>query len=87
MELRNTSLLRTTLARFAVCTALLLLVAAPLFYWLTKSFYAEDMIDIIESVEAGQPLPKLDLEQDIMAGMMLQYFLFAVITNVALNKI
>lgn len=83
MELRTTSLLRTTLARFAVCTALLLLVAAPLFYWLTKSFYAEDMIDIIESVEAGQPLPKLDLEQDIMAGMMLQYFLFAVITGSA----
>lgn len=83
MELRKKSLLRTMLTRFAACTALLLFVAAPLFYWLTKSFYAEDMIDIIESVKAGQPLPKLDLEHDIMAGMMLQYCLFAVIIGSA----
>lgn len=83
MKSRKKSLLGTTLARFTLCTALLLLLAAPLFYWLTESFYAEDMIGIIESVHAGKPLPQLDLEEDIMEGMMLQYSLFAVIIGAA----
>lgn len=34
------------------------------------------MIDIIEAVECGQGIPPLDLEQDIMEGMMLQFFIY-----------
>ena len=44
-----------SLTQFIVCVAILLLLATPLFYWLTKSFYAEDIIDIIEAVQQGKP--------------------------------
>lgn len=44
-------LTRKSLTQFTVCVAILLLQATPLFYWLTKSFYAEDMIDIMEAVQ------------------------------------
>lgn len=47
----------------------------PLFYLITKHFYAEDMIDIIESVKKGQGIHDLDFEWDIVEGMMLQYLL------------
>lgn len=73
------SLSRKMLVQFVACIAVLLLLATPLFYLLTKHYYAEDMIDIIEAVRSGQPIPALDLEEDIMKGVMIQ---FAVITFV-----
>lgn len=73
------SLSRKMLVQFVACIAVMLLLATPLFYLLTKHYYAEDMIDIIEAVRSGQPIPALDLEEDIMKGVMIQ---FAVITFV-----
>lgn len=69
------SLQSKTLTQFTLCTAAILVLTAPLFYLLTKWFYAEDMIDIIEAVERGEGIPPLDLERAIMAGMMLQFLL------------
>lgn len=75
------SLLSKNLTLFACCVAVCFVLTAPLFYLLTKYFYAEDMMDIIEAVNQGEAIPPLDLEQDIIAGMMLQFLLiFAVIT-------
>lgn len=75
------SLLSRTLWRFARCAAACFMLTAPLFYLLTKYYYAEDMVDIIEAVERGEHLPQVDLEEDVMYGMMLQFLLiFAVIT-------
>ena len=77
----RTSLLSKTLRQFVCCTAICFVLTAPLFYLLTKYYYAEDMIDIIEAMSRGEGVPPLDLEQDIMAGMMIQYLLiFCVIT-------
>ncbi len=69
------SLLSKTFTQFAACTVVCFLLTAPLFYLLTKHFYAEDMIDIIRAVERGQDIPPLDFEQDIVAGMMLQFLI------------
>lgn len=78
---KNTSLLSKTLKLFGCCTAICFTLTAPLFYLLTKYFYAEDLIDIIEAVNQRKGIPPLDLERDIMAGMMLQFVLiFCVIT-------
>lgn len=41
------SLLHKTLSQFLVCTVAIFILATPLFFLLTKYFYAEDMIDII----------------------------------------
>lgn len=80
----ETSLLSKTLRLFACCATACFVLTVPLFYLLTKYFYAEDMIDIIEAVERGQGIPPLDLEQDIIAGMMLQFLLIFLVITVAL---
>lgn len=74
------TLLHKTSDRIIVCITAVFLLTAPLFYLITRYFYAEDMIDIIESVESGEGLPPtFDLEQDIIAGVMIQYLLIFVV--------
>lgn len=82
--MKGRSLLSKTRWQFVLCSAVGFLLAAPLFYMLTKRFYAEDMLDIIEAVEHGRELPPLDLERDIMAGMMVQYILIFVVVSLSL---
>lgn len=82
--MRKMSLMRKSLTLFIICVAVLLLLATPLFYWLTKNFYAEDMLDIIEAVRNGRNIPKIDLEQDIMQGVMLQFGLITAILGIAI---
>lgn len=72
---KNKSLLRKTMMQYFLCTVVIFLLMAPIFYLLTKHFYAEDMIDLMESVRSGHGIPELDLERDIMAGVMLQLIL------------
>lgn len=72
------------LTQFVSCIAVLLMLATPLFYFLTKWFYAEDMIKVIEAVNHGQPIPALDLEEDIMQGMMIQFAVIILVLAVAI---
>lgn len=77
------SLMHKTMLRFIVCVAALLLLATPLFYKLTKNYYAEDMIDIIEAVQEGDPIPVPDLEEDILHGIMIQFALIVSVIGMA----
>lgn len=81
--MKERSLLNKTLIGFILSTVVILLLATPLFYILTKNFYAEDMLDVIEEVRKGNPIPKLDLEEDIMKGVMLQFGLISAVLGVA----
>ena len=54
------SLLHKTLSQFLVCTVAIFILTTPLFFLLTKYFYAEDMIDIIEAVQLGTSIPHID---------------------------
>ena len=79
------TLLHKTSDRIIVSIAVVFILTAPLFYLITRYFYAEDMIDIIESVERGDGLPpSFDLEQDIIAGVMIQYLLIFVVIALSL---
>lgn len=80
----ETSLLSKTLRLFACRTAVCFVFTAPLFYLLTKYFYAEDIVDVVEAVKRGQGIPSLDLERDIVAGMMLQFLLIFLVITMAL---
>lgn len=84
MNEKGKSLIRKSLTQFIICVILLMLLAMPLFYWLTKSFYAEDMADIIEAVQQGKPIPALDLEEDIMHGIMIQFALIVFVLGIAI---
>ncbi len=81
---RKTSLLAKTLCQFALCASVCFALTAPLFYLLTKYFYAEDMIDVIEAVGQGKSMPHIDMEEDIIAGMMLQFVLIFIVLTLAM---
>lgn len=81
--MKQRSLLSRILWQFSLRLIGVFLLATPLFYYLTKHFYAEDMEDLIEAVRAGQDIPKLDLEADIMTGVMIQYFVILLVLGVA----
>lgn len=81
---RSSTLLHKTFRQFGICAALCFAVTAPLFYGLTKRFYAEDLMDLLEAVQRGEAVPHIDLEQDIMAGMMLQFLLIFLAITLAL---
>ena len=72
-----------TMLRFIICVAALLFLATPLFYKLTKDYYAEDMIDIIEAVQDGDPIPVPDLEEDILHGIMIQFALIVSVIGIS----
>lgn len=78
------SILYETLRQFACCVAVCFVLTVPLFYLLTKCFYAEDVMDVIEAFERGEGVPHTDLEQDIIAGMMLQFLLIFVVITMSL---
>lgn len=81
---KKSSLVHKTLLQFLMCTAIIFVLMTPLFYLLTKLFYAEDLIDVIQAVERGEGLPPIDLERDIMAGVMLQFVMTFVLLSVAM---
>ncbi len=79
------SLIRKSMTQFVFCVIFLFALAAPVFYYLTKNYYAEDMADLIEAVQAGRGIPALDLEEDILKGTMLQYLLITVLLAVGVT--
>ena len=82
--MKQKSLMHKSLMQFTVFVIILMFVSIPLFYWLTKSFYAEEMIDVIDAVKAGKEIPVSDLENDIMQGVMIQFALITVIFGIAI---
>ena len=82
--MKQQSLIHKSLSQFAVCVAVLLLLATPAFYWLTKNFYAEDMADLVEAVQRGATIPANDLEEDIIKGIVLQFGLITCVFGVGI---
>lgn len=71
------------MTQFVVCIVILFALAAPAFYYLTKNYYAEDMADLIEAIQAGKSIPLPDLEADVMKGIMIQYVLITLLLAAA----
>jgi len=61
-----------------------LLLALPLFYFLTKYFYAEELADVIEAMQKGKSVGRLDLQEDIIIGVMIQFALISFIISLSL---
>ncbi len=79
------SLQNKSITQFTICLVGILLLAAPLFYLITDKYYAEELDDVIECAQQGKPIEKLDLEQDILVGVMIQYGLIAIILGVSIT--
>lgn len=81
--MKQQRLINKTIMRFAVCVTVILVLATPLFYWLTKQFYAEDLIDVIQTIKMGKAIPDIDLEEDVMQGVIIQFALMVTIFGTA----
>lgn len=60
------------MVRFALCMAVLLVLALPLLYVITTHYYAEDLTRIV--MKYGVKNNHIDLEQDTLMGMFIQFF-------------
>ena len=80
----NRGLLYETLKHFVFCVSLCFVITLPLFYLLTKCYYAEDLLDLINAVKMGKGIPEFDLEQDIILGMMIQFVLIFLVISLSL---
>lgn len=84
MIMKSHSLIRKTMAQFFAYTAGLFMLMTPVFYFLTKYFYAENLMNVLQAIERHERIPDLDLEEDIIAGMMIHLVLIFTILLIAL---
>jgi len=83
--MKKKKLLTKTMAQFSVCVAILMLLSTPLFYWLTKRYYAEDLMMVIENNRTNPDMiPVLDLEEDVMHGIMIQFGLITLVLGTSI---
>ena len=68
--MKEKNLMRKSLTQFIICAVILLVLAAPAFYWLTKNYYAEDMGDLIAAllVAFGVHTPEMIARPITMVG-------------------
>ena len=78
------SLLNKNLLQFIGCLLILLVLATPLFYFLTKNYYAEEIIELIDNVKKGNMISSSDLGEDILTGLMLQFILIFTVISLSL---
>jgi two-component system OmpR family sensor kinase len=75
------SLLNKNLWQFIGCMLVILILATPLFYLLTRDYYSEEMIEAVKNISSGKAVSPSDMEEDIVEGMVLQFMLiFAVLS-------
>lgn len=81
---RMKTLLGKSLTQFILYATIILILVTPLFYYLTKYFYAEDLIEAIDVLQRGrQQMPDIDLERDIVVGSILQIVLIVIVLSIA----
>lgn len=75
------TLTRRLMERFVVCMMALIVLAIPVLYFITTRFYAEDLTDLVQNY--GIKNPDLDLEQDTIVGLFIQFLSFVAILVIA----
>lgn len=63
------------MGQFAVAISVVLILMIPVLYYLNTHFYAEDLTDIV--LHYGIKHPDIDLQQDTMQGLFIQFFTLA----------
>ena len=70
MKAKAKSFLSLLMTRFAISVVALVVLATPLFYYVTVRYYAEDLADLVSHY--GIVHPDIDLEQDTVTGLLIQ---------------
>lgn len=80
-RMREKSLAHRLMMRFVVCMVVLMVLAIPLLYLITTHFYAEDLADLVRNY--GIENPDIDLEEDTLEGVFIQFFAIIIILFLA----
>ncbi|MBM6993191.1 MAG: HAMP domain-containing histidine kinase [Prevotella sp.] len=68
--MKQRKLINLLLSRFSISLVILLILSAPLFYFIVIRYYSEDLREVAQM--ANIPLSRLDLEKDAIIGLVLQ---------------
>lgn len=74
---RTRTLAYWLMMRFALCMAVLVVLALPLLYFITTHYYAEDLTRLV--AKYGVTNTHIDLEEDTLMGMFIQFFAIIVL--------
>lgn len=80
--MKQRSLINQLMMRFAAFMVVLLVVSAPLFYFIVTDFYTEDLREA--ALAAGIPRAELDLEADTIMGLVIQVMAIVVILGLSI---
>lgn len=79
--MKEKTLASRLMTRFVVCMVILTVLAIPLLYFITTQFYAEDLADLVR--DYGIENPDIDLEEDTIEGLFIQFLSIIAILFVA----
>lgn len=83
MNMKSYNLIRRTMLQFFACTVAIFLLMTPVFYLLTKYFYAEDVMALLQAIERHERLPDVDLEEDIIVSISAHFSLTFIVLFIA----
>lgn len=77
MKMKERSLTSRLMRRFVLFMVVLTIMAIPVLYYITTAYYAEDLTDLVENY--GIKNPDIDLEEDTLMGLFIQFMSIIVI--------
>lgn len=80
--MKEKSLIRQLMSRFAVFMVAILIVSTPVFYLIVTNFYAEDLMEAAQL--AGIPADDLDIKEDTIIGLVFQIVAIVVIIGLSI---
>lgn len=75
--MKERSLTSRLMRRFVLFMVVLTIMAIPVLYYITTAYYAEDLTDLVENY--GIKNPDIDLEEDTLMGLFIQFMSIIVI--------
>lgn len=75
--MKERSLTSKLMRRFVLFMVVLTIMAIPVLYYITTAYYAEDLTDLVENY--GIKNPDIDLEEDTLMGLFIQFMSIIVI--------
>lgn len=79
--MKEQTLTSRLMMHFVVCMVILIILAIPLLYFITTQFYAEDLADLVK--DYGIKNPDIDLDEDTLEGLFIQFFSIIAILFIA----
>ncbi len=75
MEKRT--LIDKTLSCFVGCVFIIIVASFPIYYWITKGVFSDEVANLIKMVKSGHPHSTTELQDDLIKEVLIQFFLLS----------